>query len=167
MRLRSGKIIHPNGIHINITNTTNNLKHSNYGNRNKSLDCVFDTIKISISTIENNKHRFPSVYKFYWINQCNVIMQLYNIMNEYYHDIYKENENRPGTIKLLNIAARKALRLLSDISHIYNKHSTPLMKYKIIGEFNHNECVLFSKCIKLLISYIKKSRENDLLKIIS
>jgi len=166
MRLRSGTIIHPNRIAINITNIAGDINHTIYENRNKSLDCVLDAIKIYLRIIESNKERFDYTSKYYWIEQCNAITQLYHIMNEYYDDIYQEGGKRPTMIKLLNVVARKAIRFISYISHVYNKHSTPLMKYQIIGEFNDNEATCIRKCIKFLISYLKKSRDYDLLRII-
>jgi hypothetical protein len=172
MRLRSGKTItyfvNPKtNIQSNTSNinNTSNIDQNKYKNINKRLDNVFDTIRLYLATTEANQSRYTKTSKLYWVSQTNVILQLYSILLQHYDDIYQEGKSREVIMKFLNVTARKALNLIADLSHVYNKHKSRIGNYKILEEFNNYERTMIHNCIKFLIFYVKKTRENDLLKI--
>ena len=175
MRLRSGKTINypiapksaqtPMDLQGPTSNVYyNTINKSKYENINRRLDYVFDSVKLDLATTETNISMYAKTSKIYWIKQTNVILQLYSTLVQHYDELYEEGKRREKVFKFLNITARKALNLIADLSHIYNKHASRTGNYKILEEFNNYERTMIHNCIKFLIFYVKKTRENDLLK---
>lgn len=135
MKLRSGRIV------LNPVTRKQIL----YDDIRQKLDTI-----ATLSTLYSVRS-FPKNTNYYSKQSSNII-ELYTLLNKRWEEVHE---------KIINIAGRKALQFIRELSSVHNKGT--INGKKVEGECTHNGRLLLKSCIRLLIDFVKLVSEKRLL----